>query len=355
MKAKIISLMLLAIGGIVLAILLPSPKIFFGFPSGQVYQTNEPIDFTFICPVVQTQFGNCGTQGGNSGDTVLIHLNNPAGVVIASGELQSLNCPMGLSCFHFTETFTQAGTYTLYGEVIDSGSLQSIYQASKSIVIEDQPSCVNECSAVGQVLGCFDETRRLVCSFNEQTGCFEIVVGSECPPATPHCQDGQCVPVCTPGNYCVGDDLKHQNADCSTTLIESCEFGCSDGACLSAPIPPPTACGDGFCDQDEDSTICPEDCDIVVMGGGCGDGTCDQDENILTCPADCSQAQEQTQNETQEEIVIQIDEPVITEKTPQTFCGRVENRMKTDCNLFIILIGGMVIVLISAIIIIFRR
>jgi hypothetical protein len=39
-------------------------------------------------------------------------------------------------------------------------------------------------------------------------------------------------------------------------------------------------CGDGYCDWNEDSTSCPEDC-------YCGDGWCDPYENKSTCAEDC--------------------------------------------------------------------
>jgi hypothetical protein len=53
-----------------------------------------------------------------------------------------------------------------------------------------------------------------------------------------------------------------------TTCPEDCEGG---------------TCGDGVCDADEDETSCPEDCE----GGTCGDGVCDADEDEASCPEDC--------------------------------------------------------------------
>lgn len=46
----------------------------------------------------------------------------------------------------------------------------------------------------------------------------------------------------------------------------------------------PNTCGNGFCDEDEYPTNCPEDCEAV----GCGNNVCDPPlENAGTCPDDC--------------------------------------------------------------------
>lgn len=256
--------------------------IFFGIPSGQIYQVGEVVSFTFICPAVDTEFGNCVAAGGNSGDAVEILLNDPSGVLINSGTLGSNNCPMGVSCFRFEQTFQQEGELTLYGSVRDSATLQIIYTASKTINIEAEPTCTNECSGAGDPVGCWDDDSIASCSLNTQTGCWEIVEGSTCAPATPSCQGGTCVAVCVPGNYCVGGDLRHQNADCSTELVQTCEFGCSSGACNLAP---PVVCGDGFCENPENNDNCAFDCPLT--GFECGDGVCDPGENVVTCFNDC--------------------------------------------------------------------
>ncbi len=50
----------------------------------------------------------------------------------------------------------------------------------------------------------------------------------------------------------------------------------SDGMSNCHPI-----CGNGVCQDGEDSDSCPEDC------SWCGDGTCDADEDAWSCPDDC--------------------------------------------------------------------
>jgi hypothetical protein len=39
---------------------------------------------------------------------------------------------------------------------------------------------------------------------------------------------------CTSGPICGGTDLYHQNADCSSTLVEQCAFGCAQNACITS-------------------------------------------------------------------------------------------------------------------------
>ncbi len=51
-------------------------------------------------------------------------------------------------------------------------------------------------------------------------------------------------------------------------------------------------CGDGICDDSEDSYSCPDDCEEEPSGGAestCGDGFCDTDETPDTCPDDCEE------------------------------------------------------------------
>ena len=46
-------------------------------------------------------------------------------------------------------------------------------------------------------------------------------------------------------------------------------------------------CGDSVCDDDEDCTSCPEDCEQCPSQ--CGDDTCDEDEDCQECPQDCGE------------------------------------------------------------------
>jgi hypothetical protein len=51
-------------------------------------------------------------------------------------------------------------------------------------------------------------------------------------------QGSACVMVitqCTPGNFCIGNNLYHRNTQCTQSLVQNCIFGCSGNSCRSAP------------------------------------------------------------------------------------------------------------------------
>jgi hypothetical protein len=64
----------------------------------------------------------------------------------------------------------------------------------------------------------------------------------------------------------------------------------------SAPAQFPGPCGDGVCDEAEQSnpSLCPQDCEAAGPGGKCGDGICDQLEQAdpALCLPDCAAAGE---------------------------------------------------------------
>ena len=90
---------------------------------------------------------------------------------------------------------------------------------------------------------------------------------------------------CNDSDSCTTDTCS--DGVCSNQPIE-CQQGevCVDGIC--SPLLP--ECGNGICEDDEDCTICPDDCISGGDVGGCGNGICEPflDENCLTCPLDCS-------------------------------------------------------------------
>ena len=122
------------------------------------------------------------------------------------------------------------------------------------------------------------------------------------------CEDGKCVPrpscdvgsVCktTENIYCSGNDLMKdtiyyrydENCNCvkaetQTVKLQTCEYGCQNGACLS---PPPGYCGDGICQDDENQITCPQDCGGTTPGPVCGNGICEPGETWENCPQDCA-------------------------------------------------------------------
>ncbi|MGD2146237.1 MAG: hypothetical protein PVH41_06065 [Anaerolineae bacterium] len=62
----------------------------------------------------------------------------------------------------------------------------------------------------------------------------------------------------------------------------------------AAPGQSPGTCGDGVCDEAEqsNSSLCPQDCEAAGAAGKCGDGVCDEAERSdpALCPADCAAA-----------------------------------------------------------------
>ena len=84
-----------------------------------------------------------------------------------------------------------------------------------------------------------------------------------------------------------GIDVFYDDLDYDTGLDYDFEEVCGDDWCDwnedSVSCPEDCYCGDDWCDPSEDETICPEDCAAV-----CGDGWCDLEENESTCLADCN-------------------------------------------------------------------
>ncbi len=77
------------------------------------------------------------------------------------------------------------------------------------------------------------------------------------------------------------------NGKCESTKGETKDNCCLDCGCPSGKICDRTLnlcvvekCGNGICEEGENSTSCPKDC-------YCGDGVCNVDENSIKCPKDC--------------------------------------------------------------------
>ena len=64
-----------------------------------------------------------------------------------------------------------------------------------------------------------------------------------------------------------------------------CDDGEDSASCPDDCEPPGPVCGDGQCDDGEDNANCPDDCE--PPGPVCGDGQCDDGEDSDNCPDDC--------------------------------------------------------------------
>lgn len=75
---------------------------------------------------------------------------------------------------------------------------------------------------------------------------------------------------------CSLDQFGEEKCDIKTKSFEIYKPSIFDGD-------PEEYCGDGTCQANENSAICPKDCKI----DRCGDEVCDKTENVDTCPEDC--------------------------------------------------------------------
>lgn len=94
-----------------------------------------------------------------------------------------------------------------------------------------------------------------------------------------------CLGLCTDG-ACSQACLDKASPQSKEFLFESLQCAV-DAGCMPASALPPV-CGDGTCDANEGSAICPDDCPKVPV---CGDGDCDPGEETASsethCPKDC--------------------------------------------------------------------
>ncbi|MEK6968358.1 MAG: hypothetical protein AABX51_07045 [Nanoarchaeota archaeon] len=52
------------------------------------------------------------------------------------------------------------------------------------------------------------------------------------------CTGGVCIASCAVSTYCNFNNLTQKNSDCSSTFLQTCVNGCSNGACTTAPVIP---------------------------------------------------------------------------------------------------------------------
>lgn len=115
-------------------------------------------------------------------------------------------------------------------------------------------------------VSCSSATARAICN---ALGTGVTVVNC---PASQNCSNGICSDsVCTPNtNFCSGGAVQRCNATGSaSSLLETCSFGCADGACL------PARCGDGVVSPDRGETCddgnlancdgCPNNCVVKYV------------------------------------------------------------------------------------------
>jgi len=78
--------------------------------------------------------------------------------------------------------------------------------------------------------------------------------------------------------------------DCEFCQVANCQYGCVcgddgiGGKC--AEISSNDTCGNGVCNEGENSNNCPQDC--ASDGPTCGNGVCNEGENSNNCPQDCA-------------------------------------------------------------------
>ncbi|TAL55677.1 MAG: hypothetical protein EPN86_03200, partial [Nanoarchaeota archaeon] len=93
----------------------------------------------------------------------------------------------------------------------------------KTTIVTSEPLLLHRLSTTGQ---------NVQVTMNSNTGIPISVVnlgGSTPPPA----------PTCNTASFCQNGNVYRNNTDCSQTLVQTCQFGCSNTVCNSAP-PPPT-------------------------------------------------------------------------------------------------------------------
>jgi hypothetical protein len=127
--------------------------------------------------------------------------------------------------------YDQAGNSSDWGSVSincqDSGNNHSF--CSNGLDQTAYPSCT---CPTGQVV-----SGRLCVSSNQCTGGQQLVGGVCTCPTGQGLVNGMCQAPnqCTPGYYCQGNSVYYRNATCTSSHIQDCEFGCSNGVCLSPP------------------------------------------------------------------------------------------------------------------------
>lgn len=131
----------------------------------------------------------------------------------------------------------------------------------------------DECTP-GEVIQCSSTTALLICNATGDGG-----EPRPCPAEQPQCRNGECTDrICDEGERrCRGNEVLACSPDGRTeTVEESCEFACSDGACVSACAgngKTYVGCGFYALDLDNIAEPCVVDSDCGT-GRTCGGGVC---------------------------------------------------------------------------------
>jgi hypothetical protein len=209
-----------------------------------------------------------------------------------------------------SETFygidaNQSGSYQFYAVASEDTPLGTVAQFN----VVFGPSITNGCFGTPEncpILGELSFNSTIGLEFNEalneplnltaNANDFSILVSWDEPTSCPEGQFSDCAGLCQDNSYLdswLGDGLCD---DGSWGVYFNCEaFNCDEGDCTGCdgggedPY-----CGDGNCDNNEDYTSCPDDCDAPITDsceGNCGgnSGNCwcdDQCESLGDCCPD---------------------------------------------------------------------
>jgi len=90
--------------------------------------------------------------------------------------------------------------------------------------------------------------------------------------------------ICSEWSPCYPNGTQYRNCTdlnrCGTTRNKPVEI-------QNCTYIPPTYCGDGICQSDENCSSCEIDCGRCPGIPLCGNNICEEDENCSTCPEDC--------------------------------------------------------------------
>jgi hypothetical protein len=184
------------------------------------------------------------------------------------------------------------------------------------------------------------------CSGTGSTSCYNIYSQNECEQASCIWYENH-----HDGTHC--DDVAHGGGSsggdsCSTSSYWSCgsESECTfigyfwcNSSCYSTQLE--CSCGNGTCDPNESSSICPADCGGGGSSGSCGDNVCDGSENSSSCPSDCGSSSTETcgnsycgEGETITSCPADCQSGQTTETCGNNFCGSGEDASNcpSDCG-----------------------
>ncbi len=139
---------------------------------------------------------------------------------------------------------------------------------------ETSSSCSQDCGSPGGGGGGGGSAN---CTAGQTRQCGSDV--GECSYGTETCQSNSTWGSCTGSVGPHGEACNGRDDDCDGVVDEN--------VCPGGDL-----CGDGFCNGNETSTSCPQDCSGNQTNQTyCGDGVCNGDETKSTCPQDCGSPQ----------------------------------------------------------------